>query len=92
MSKSLRFLIYGDVFGKRGRRAIVEEAGKLKKKYKPDFIIANVENLTHGAGINPQSIEDSIIKDIKLHTLSSSESLLSGELLRLKKRLREELK
>ena len=44
------------------------------------------------AQANPKSIEDSIIKDIKLHTLSSSESLLSGELLRLKKRLREELK
>ena len=58
----------------------MEEAGKLKKKYKPDFIIANVENLTHGAGINPQSIEEMRLAGIDFftggnHSLENSRGL-----------------
>jgi len=58
MSKKLKFLIIGDIFGSLGRSAITKELASLKRKYKPDLIIANAENLTHGAGLSPRTIEE----------------------------------
>lgn len=58
MSKKLKFLILGDVFGSLGRSAVAKELSSLKRKYKPDLIIANAENLTHGAGVSPKTIEE----------------------------------
>lgn len=47
----MKFLVFGDVVGKVGRKSLIESLPALKKKYKPDFIIANGENLAHGLGI-----------------------------------------
>lgn len=58
MSKKLKFLIIGDIFGSLGRSAVSKELSSLKRKYKPDLIIANAENLTHGAGLSPRTIEE----------------------------------
>jgi len=54
----LRFLIFGDVVGKTGRKALIKILPKLKKLYRPDLIIANAENLAHGSGVTPKTIAD----------------------------------
>jgi metallophosphoesterase (TIGR00282 family) len=47
----MKILFFGDVVGKLGRRAIVRSLENYRKKYQPDVVIANGENLAHGAGI-----------------------------------------
>lgn len=54
----MTILMFGDVIGKLGRRAIAEALPGLKKKYAPDLVIANVENLAHGKGITPATLEE----------------------------------
>ena len=75
---------------------ISELRAQVKKQHYLDLseLIRSVlrKRFEEHANANPRRVTDSIIKDIKKHTVSSSESLLSDELLRLKKRLKEELK
>lgn len=52
----LKFVIFGDIVGKTGRKAVVKILPKLKKLYRPDLIIANAENLAHGSGVTPKTI------------------------------------
>ena len=54
----LSVIILGDVFGKVGRRVITSQISSLKKKYKPDITIANIENMTHGSGFSPSTVEE----------------------------------
>lgn len=51
----MKFLVFGDVVGKVGRQSLVAVLPALKKKYKPDFIIANGENLAHGFGVTKKT-------------------------------------
>lgn len=48
----MKILFIGDVFSKIGRKAIANELPKLIKKERINFVIANVENCTHGRSIN----------------------------------------
>ena len=47
----MRFLLIGDVIGRTGRNTLKEVLPEVKKKYKPDFIVINGENLAGGYGI-----------------------------------------
>ncbi len=57
-SDMLKFLIFGDVVGKTGRRAIAKILPRLKKQYRPDLVIANAENIAHGLGTTPKTLRD----------------------------------
>ncbi|NDK09479.1 YmdB family metallophosphoesterase [Candidatus Gracilibacteria bacterium] len=46
----MKVLIFGDIYGRLGRKAISENIGALREKYEPDFVIANIENATSGRG------------------------------------------
>lgn len=54
----MTLLFFGDIVGKIGRRAIKKILPVWKKKYKPDFIIANGENLAHGVGMTEKTVRD----------------------------------
>jgi 2',3'-cyclic-nucleotide 2'-phosphodiesterase len=54
----MRILFFGDVVAKLGRRALAQTIPDLKKKYSPDIVIANVENLAHGKGITEITLEE----------------------------------
>jgi 2',3'-cyclic-nucleotide 2'-phosphodiesterase len=45
----------GDIYSRAGRRMLAEGMPEIIKKYSPDFIIANGENLAGGKGINAAS-------------------------------------
>lgn len=47
----LKILFFGDIVGKIGRQALKKVLPTLKKKYQPDLVIANGENLAHGLGV-----------------------------------------
>lgn len=77
----MKFLIFGDVVAKIGRRALLKELPSLKAKYKPDAVIINAENLAHGKGINQNTIEEMELGGVDIftggnHTLSKPEGAM----------------
>lgn len=65
---SLKILIFGDICGKIGRKAVAKILPDLKKKYDPDLTIANVENLAHGKGTTVKTLEEMIEAGIDFFT------------------------
>lgn len=56
--KKLKIIYCGDVVARPGREAILNNIAKLKEQYKPDIIIANVDNAAHGFGVTPGICRD----------------------------------
>lgn len=54
----IRLLIFGDIVARAGREAIKLRLQALQEEHKPDLTVANVENLAHGKGITPQTIQE----------------------------------
>jgi len=54
----MKILFFGDIFARPGREAISKILPKLKKRYNPDVIGANVENLAHGHGLTHQAFRE----------------------------------
>lgn len=46
----MKILVFWDIYGRIGRKALEKEIAKLQEKHNPDFTIANVDNLTSGRG------------------------------------------
>jgi hypothetical protein len=55
MHGNISFLFLGDVIGRPGRRGVIQHLSGLKKKYNPDFIIANGENAAGGIGLTEKT-------------------------------------
>jgi metallophosphoesterase (TIGR00282 family) len=47
----MKILFLGDVVGRSGRTAIIEQLGKLREDWKLDFVVVNGENASNGAGL-----------------------------------------
>ncbi|MDP2669276.1 MAG: TIGR00282 family metallophosphoesterase [bacterium] len=54
----MRLLIFGDVVGKLGRAGVKHMLPVWRKKYSPDVVVANVENILHGKGIGPLQLQE----------------------------------
>jgi metallophosphoesterase (TIGR00282 family) len=76
MSK-LNVLIFGDVVGKIGRRALAATLPGLKLKYKIDLAIANVENLAHGRGITKKTLQE--ISDAGIDAFTSGHHVFENQ-------------
>ena len=64
----MRILFFGDIVGRPGREAIKEIVPLWKEKYQPDIIIANGENMAHGAGITRKCLEEVLEAGIDIIT------------------------
>src|SRR4030042_2797315 len=64
----MKILFFGDIIGQPGRKAIKKILPKLRKKYEPDLVMANAENLAHGAGVTEKSLEEVLDAGIDLFT------------------------
>ena len=64
----MTILIFGDIMGRVGRRALASVIPDLKKKYAPDLIIANGENLAHGKGMTEKTVEEVFASGVDLLT------------------------
>lgn len=49
-------MFFGDIFGRPGREGLSKILPKLRKKFRPDLVIANCENIAHGRGITRKTI------------------------------------
>ncbi len=54
----LNILFIGDIVGKIGRKTIAKILPSLRKELKINFVIANAENIAHGSGITPETIQE----------------------------------
>lgn len=54
----MKILFFGDVFGRPGRETLKKHLPKLVSKHKPDFVVANVENMAHGRGITKNTFKE----------------------------------
>lgn len=64
----MKFLIFGDVVGRPGRAAIQQVLPRLKAEYQPDSIIINIENIAHGAGLSPKTIDEALAWQADVYT------------------------
>ena len=48
----MRLLFLGDVVGRAGRRAIVENLPRLREEWRLDFVVVNGENASNGMGLS----------------------------------------
>jgi len=64
----MKVLFFGDVIGQAGRKAVEKVLPQWKKKYRPDLIIANAENLAHGAGVTAKSVEEILTAGVEMLT------------------------
>lgn len=58
LSAHTRVLLFADVFGKPGRRAVAAALPDLLKEWNPDFLFANAENLAGGRGVNHKTFRE----------------------------------
>lgn len=54
--KIIKILFFGDMVGKPGRFAVRDYLAELQEK--PDFVIANVENASHGFGLTEKNYNE----------------------------------
>ena len=54
----MRLLFLGDVVGRTGRLAVIDQLPGLRERYDLDFAVVNGENAAGGFGINEKITED----------------------------------
>lgn len=54
----MRILFFGDLVGRPARNIIKQILPVYKKKYRPDLIFANGDNLAHGKGVTEKTIKE----------------------------------
>ena len=64
----MRFLIFGDIVGKPGRRTVSRLLPSLRERFNPDVVIANVENSAGGFGITKKVYKELKSMGIDLFT------------------------
>ena len=64
----MRFLIFGDIVGKIGRKALAEVLPELRREHRPDVVLANAENLAHGLGMTAKTFGDVLDAGVTLFT------------------------
>jgi 2',3'-cyclic-nucleotide 2'-phosphodiesterase len=64
----LKVLMLGDIMGKIGRKGIKAALPELKKKYKPDLVIVNAENLAHGKGVTIKTLDEMVEAGVDFFT------------------------
>jgi 2',3'-cyclic-nucleotide 2'-phosphodiesterase len=64
----MRFLIFGDVVGSLGRKGIDAVLPDLREELQPDAVIINIENIAHGKGISPQTVQEALTWKADVYT------------------------
>lgn len=73
----MKILAIGDIFGEVGRRIIVDFLPRIKKEYSADFVIANIENATHGKSISKNHFY--LMKSSGIDVMTSGNHIFSSD-------------
>jgi metallophosphoesterase (TIGR00282 family) len=68
MPDKITILFFGDIVGSIGRQGVKNILPLWRKKYKPDLVIANIENLAHGSGLTTKTVADIQTTGIQIYT------------------------
>ena len=66
---TIKLLFFGDIVGRPGREAIKTYLSQLEGESRPDVIIGNVENASHGFGLTEKNYLE--LKESGLQILTS---------------------
>ncbi len=75
---SIKVLFFGDTIGKPGRHALLQELPKIRAEYQADFVVVNVENITHGKGVTEKALAELAPLEIDVYT-SGNHAFDKGE-------------
>ena len=75
--KTIRILAFGDVFGRPGREAVAKILPLWKKKFLPDLVLANGENVSHGKGISETTLAE--IRNAGVDIVTGGNHILEGK-------------
>lgn len=64
----MTIIFIGDLVGKIARKALKEVVPAWRKKYKPDFVIANGENMAHGLGMTKKTVDEVLAAGVDVIT------------------------
>lgn len=67
----MKIIFIGDIVGKSGRDALINNIELIKQKYTPDIIIANAENAASGYGLTKKIAKELIDLGIDVLTLGN---------------------
>jgi 2',3'-cyclic-nucleotide 2'-phosphodiesterase len=67
----MRLLFLGDVVGRAGRRAVLQELPRLRTRYRLDFVVINGENAAGGFGITEAILEELLSAGADVVTLGN---------------------
>ena len=65
-NNKIKILFFGDITGRQGRNAV--KSYLAKEENKADFVIANIENASHGFGLTKKNYEDLKLNGIDCFT------------------------
>ena len=51
---TIRLVMLGDIVGRSGRLAVMQQIPEIRRRFEPDLIIANAENAANGSGLTPE--------------------------------------
>lgn len=54
----MKYISIGDIVGKQGIDITLKYLPEIKKKYDADFVIANIENIAGGKGVDRKSFNE----------------------------------
>ena len=57
-NETIKLIFLGDITGRQGRTAVMSYVKTLKKKEPQAFVIANIENASHGFGLTKKNYEE----------------------------------
>jgi 2',3'-cyclic-nucleotide 2'-phosphodiesterase len=64
----LSILFIGEINGQIGREAAKKILPELKREFKPDLVIANVDNLAHGNGVSEPTLKEMMAAGVNWFT------------------------
>lgn len=64
----MKVLYFGDVVGRVGRVGVRKVLPQIVAEHQPDLIIANAENLAHGTGITPKTVQELVEAGVQVFT------------------------
>lgn len=67
----MKVLFIGDIYGKPGIEMVSEYLTDLKKEYRPNLIVANAENASHGRGISLKIYKELMSMGIHMITMGN---------------------
>ena len=67
--KTIKLIFLGDITGRQGRTAVMSYISVLKKENPKVFVIANIENASHGFGLTKKNYEE--LKEVGIDCFTS---------------------